>query len=273
MSGDGSETKGAKETIAEEARGLASKIYDDVGKPVLAPVGDLLGGLTKLVLGPVKFLVDGANRLSAQVGEKLRGVPSERLQLPPATIAGPAAMHYALLGDGDEVARLREMFEDLLVASMDRGRAADVHPAFVSIISQLTPDEAWILKSIVDPLESMPIVEVRYKTASEQVPLPPGGLRVDVAGPYRIAGFACRLGIGIGVDESRQSQYLSNLSRVGIIEIDWTRQIEGTRYSELADQLKEYVAPEGTVRAPLRGVVELTPLGIQFLRTCVGSGS
>src|SRR5678815_4358285 len=40
----------------------------------------------------------------------------------------PAALHYALLGDGDAVADLREMFENLLMSSMDRATANDAHP-------------------------------------------------------------------------------------------------------------------------------------------------
>jgi hypothetical protein len=78
-------------------------------------------------------------------------VPPERQQAPPATLATlatPAALQYARLGDGDEVADLCEMFENLLVSSMDSAMAVNAHPAFVSMISQLTPDEARILKSI-----------------------------------------------------------------------------------------------------------------------------
>ena len=84
----------------------------------------------------------------ARVEKKLEEVPDERRQTPPATIAAPAALQYALLGEGSEVADLREMFENLLAASMDRDTASSAHPAFVSMISQLTPDEARILKSI-----------------------------------------------------------------------------------------------------------------------------
>ncbi len=46
---------------------------------------------------------------------------------PSATILAPAAFHYALPGDGDEVPELREMFENLLAASMYRDTAAKVH--------------------------------------------------------------------------------------------------------------------------------------------------
>jgi hypothetical protein len=38
------------ETIADEANGLAVEAYREVGKPVLAPVGRVAGGLVNLVL-------------------------------------------------------------------------------------------------------------------------------------------------------------------------------------------------------------------------------
>jgi len=51
-------------------------------------------------------------------------VPADRVIEPPATRAAPAAFHYALLGDSADVSELREMFENLLAASMDRDTRA-----------------------------------------------------------------------------------------------------------------------------------------------------
>lgn len=87
---------------------------------------------------PLDRLKARGAKFSAHVEKKLDAVPPERRQQPPATIALPAALQYVLLGEGAEVAELREMFENLLVSSMDRDTAADAHPAFVSMISQLT---------------------------------------------------------------------------------------------------------------------------------------
>jgi hypothetical protein len=64
----------------------------------------------------------------ARVEKKLDAVPAERQQPPPPTIAAPAAFQYALLGESDEVAELREMFENLLAASVDRETASNAHP-------------------------------------------------------------------------------------------------------------------------------------------------
>jgi len=82
----------------------------------------------------------------ARVEKKLEQVPDERRQPPPATIAAPAALQYALLGEAPEAAELREMFENLLASSMDSDTASSAHPAFVSMISQMSRDEARILK-------------------------------------------------------------------------------------------------------------------------------
>ena len=115
--------KGVKATIADEAKAAAVEVYRDLAKPVVAPIGQVAGAAINFVLWPVKLALDSANtqlgKLSARVAKKLETVPPER-QLPaPATIAGPAALQYALLGDGDEVSELRELFETLLAKSMD----------------------------------------------------------------------------------------------------------------------------------------------------------
>jgi hypothetical protein len=120
----------------------------DATKLAAQTAGQRLKRVAALALPDVAEMRTRVAELEERVDRKLEAVPAERLVSPPATIATPAALQYALLGDGPEVAELREMFENLLAASIDRDTAASVHPAFVSMISQLTPDEARILKSI-----------------------------------------------------------------------------------------------------------------------------
>lgn len=189
-------------------------------------------------------------KLSARVYGKLKGVPENRIVQPPANIEAPTALHYMLLGDGDEVAELREMFENLLASSMDRETAASAHPAFVSMISQLTPDEARILKSI--DRDDYAFVNV-YE-------LDPGGSR-------RTLDSRTLLGIGIGIDKARQQQYISNLDRLGILRFS-------TRSSSDIDGHKRLVAAieaEFSSRhvSSSNDSIGLTPLGRQFLNTCV----
>ncbi|HEX2689776.1 MAG TPA: DUF4393 domain-containing protein, partial [Kofleriaceae bacterium] len=145
----------------------------------------------------------------------------ERRQPAPAHIAAPAALQYALLGQGEGVAELREMFENLLVASMDSDTASSAHPAFVSMIQQLTPDEARILKSI--NRNEYPYTDLR-----------------------RSGSFRTTLGIDAEIDGTRQQQYVSNLERLGILRMVPVDTLTGSG-----------------------GVLVVTPLGRQFLDTCV----
>lgn len=144
--------KGITETIAEELKGVAVEVYKDAAKPAVAHVGKMLGLVVDVTLAIPRMILGGAkiglDKLEAALKTKLGGVPQERLLSAPATIGAPAALQYLLLGDGADVAELREMFENLLAVSMDRETAASAHPAFVSMISQLMPEEAWLLKSI-----------------------------------------------------------------------------------------------------------------------------
>ncbi len=192
------------------------------------------------------------DRLDAIIAEKRKAVPEARRAPAPATIAAPAALHYALLGDGDEVAELRKMFENLLVASMDRDTAASAHPAFVSMIAQLTPDEARILRSI--DRDEYPLDDV-YDSG-------PGG-------DGRLIGSRTQLGLGIGIDEARQQQYLSNLDRLGIL-----------RSGPSVDKdVHTALAVASWTKAPVPGglpsakAIAVTPFGRQFLDTCVRARS
>jgi hypothetical protein len=194
-------------------------------------------------------------RMRAQVAEfaervdrKLDDIPAERIIDPPATITAPAALQYALLGEGPEVSELREMFENLLASSMDRDTTASAHPAFVSMIAQLTPDEAWILKAI----DRGDYAAVNVFDLGRNLPL----------------GFRTMFGLGTGIDESRQQQYISNLDRLGIIRIEWGSHASDRREGLLLDERVNAEFPDRALSIR-GGTISVTPLGWQFLDTCV----
>jgi hypothetical protein len=80
------------------------------------------------------------------------------------------------------------------------------------------------------------------------------------------------LGRGIGIDESRLPQYISNLDRLGILRIDSGRSTI-TDHDSYA-KLEELVNAELPVPDPDRnlslsaGVILVTAFGAQFLATC-----
>jgi hypothetical protein len=200
----------------------------------------------------------------ARVEKKLDAVPPERRSPPPATIAAQAALQSALLGEGSEVAVLQQMFENLLVASMDRSTANRAHPAFVQMLSQMSPDEARMISSLTVSLR-LPIIEVRY---------------MHDATSYLSAGFVCDFGHNIGIDESRQATSLSNLERLGIIDIIFTASIRddfGEVYRALVERMKTEFKNDlkfdSNQRAgpPVahRGIVQFSVIGQDLWETCV----
>lgn len=188
--------------------------------------------------------------LNARVEDKLADVPEERRQPAPATIAAPAALHYALLGESDDVADLREMFENLLASSMDRDTAAGTHPAFAAMISQLTPDEARILKSI-DRNDYAFVNAYAF----------------DQNGTRQTVASGTTLGIGIGIDEERQLQYISNLDRLGILRFSTRSSADIDGHNELINALEGELAGRHVMTS--NESIEVTPLGRQFLDACV----
>jgi Abortive infection alpha len=250
MSGD--KGKSVKETIADEVKGLAIEVYRDGAKPAVQEAGHVAGGIAKLLLWPVRKIVDGANnaleRLSARVEKKLTGVPLDRLLLAPPTIAAPAAMHYAMLGDGDDVADLREMFENLLVNAMDAATASAAHPAFVAVISQMTPEDAWIAKSINQHDYAAAAVS-EHGTQGK-----------------RSLGLYTLLGVEAVTDAAVRSRCISNLDRLGIIRITGETASDHSEYEEI-NKLVEADFPQDTWSHGQS--IQVTPFGQQFLDTCV----
>jgi len=186
------------------------------------------------------------DQLSARVHGRLKDVAEERIQPPPANIEAPTALQYVLLGDGLDMAQLREFFENLLAAAMDRDTTASAHPAFVSMIAQLTPDEAKILKSIDRDVYA-------YFDL-------PGGLQTV-------------LGAGIGINESKVDFYVSNLVRLGIIQLQTGGAGERSDAPAELSQLvsSRFPVPDVGVHTALQFLLfmRVTPLGQQFLDACV----
>ena len=138
--------------LLEQTKGVAVEVYKDLGRPVIKPIGEILGFLPrtlKLTLsGWEKWLINGEEslKLTAEaIKERLQAVPKEKLVEPEPYVAIPAIQQISFCQNS---ADLRDMYANLLVASMNADTKWDVHPAFVDIIKQLTPDEAKYLKSL-----------------------------------------------------------------------------------------------------------------------------
>lgn len=251
----------------------AVPVYQDVVQPAAKEVGTALQTVAKtihIVLAPVSALVWGYDKLkdflSTRVADKLKNVPPECIATPKPNVAGPAL--EALRYTGHEES-LREMYANLLAASMDTRTAQGAHPAFVEIIKQLTPDEARLLTLFVVH-RPFPLISVRrvYKvrTATE-------------TGGYDLLTNFSLLGWEAGCDYPEETPtYLDNLCRLGLAEIpSMYRYTTPYAYDALENhpkvqELKDAFESDDKFRLDVsRKGLRITHLGRLFCNTCVVS--
>ena len=154
------------DVTAEIAKEIAKDAYDDVGKPVMKPTGELVSLIPRAIkaaLYPLEkwvlqkeYNVAETKRL---LEEKLQNTPPELIESPEPHIAVPAMQYISYCMDNEE---LREMYANLLANSMNKVIKNGVHPGFVEIIKQLSPDEAKILKYI-NSHKTIPTITLRYE--------------------------------------------------------------------------------------------------------------
>lgn len=155
MSVDDDEAKKALATLG--AGPAAAELYKDLLQPAARELGGNLHAAAKLIttaLLPLHAVVLGVDKirdwLTPALAARLAHVPLEDVQSPKGYVAGQALLQLTFCADEEH---LRELYANLLAAAMDRSRSAAVHPAFVQVIQQLSPDEAVILGRLPDPLE------------------------------------------------------------------------------------------------------------------------
>ena len=142
----------ALDLTKEVAIGLAKDVYADAGRPVAKPTGELVGLVPRAIraaLAPVeKWILQREYNMAETkklLEEKLQNTPPELIQPPEPHIAVPALQYISYCMDNEE---LRDMYASLLANSMNSAVKNGVHPAFVEIVKQLSPDEAKVLRHI-----------------------------------------------------------------------------------------------------------------------------
>jgi hypothetical protein len=258
---------------ADAVKGIveAVPVYEDALQPAAKEIGTALQTVAKtihIVLAPVSALVWGYDQIkefvSTKVAEKLAGVPPERMATPPPNVAGPALEALRFTGHEES---LRDMYANLLAASMDTKTAFEAHPSFVEIIKQISPDEARILRLFAQP-RAFPLLDVRWEF-SEQNDERSGGQ--DVLRHFSTIGqeAGCTF-------PDLTPRYLDNLCRLGLAEIPtfFTYTAKGV-YEPLEQHpiilaLKAKIEgdPAKKFNASRQGL-RVTELGKQFCRICV----
>ncbi len=224
-------------------------------------------GLLRLATqGPLRFVGEGMRMANGLVVESLRQaleIPELRqalsmLEAQEPTSGAVNAVLDAADVDLDEETRLRRGFNDLLDRSLGGQDEAAMHPAFRRILSQLSPDEARILRLFHGdgPQAVMDVVQ--------------SSRAIGRAGTV-LASNLTRVGDHAGcLEPARGPLYLDNLERLGLIHID-DDELTGTDdYDLLAvgpehQQAVKVAAAAGHKARGVKRTARLTSLGKRLL--------
>ena len=187
------------------------------------------------------------------LGLQLDGVPNVSVGL---TIGGGAADRP--IPPNASTRELQKRGEELMRRSNDVRVVEDTHPAFARILSEITPDEARVLRYLF--LEGpQPALDVRT-------------WRLLGIGSELVAAGLTMIGEHAGLrNVDRIDLYLTNLSRLGLIDFSREQVSNPTRYQVIEAQPKVAGAIKSAGRSPklIQRSIRLTSFGEEFVRTCL----
>lgn len=254
----------------EVTKEIAKDVYNDAGKPIAKPTGELLGLVPRAIkaaLMPVEkwviqreYNVEETKRLLEQ---KLENLSPDLIETPEPYIAVPALQYISYCMDNDE---LRDMYANLLANSMNKVVKNGVHPGFVEIIKQLSPDEAKILKYMSNNHKVIPTISLQYEMRGK------GGITI-------IENFST-VGEEAGCEFPYQLQKcFDNLCRLGLLyDAKGMRTFTDKRIYEPLKNHKNIVPFATEKQAKLYGkemfsfnesIIRLTSFGESFCSICI----
>ena len=185
-------------------------------------------------------------------------MPEEKLVEPEPYVAIPAMQQLSYCVNNEE---LRELYANLLVSSMNADKKWQVHPAFVDIIKQLTPDEAKLLKHFLPtPMQNYPLMDVRLENQRGE-----GNVYYLNFTDFSLDVLDIPTNIGL---------YIDNFVRLKIIEIPPSRiYADNTTYERLKQHpILQSKLPHINIDALklkyIYKVFNVTNFGANFIQTC-----
>lgn len=213
-----------------------------------------------------KWLINGKEslKLTAEaIREKVKQIPEDKLVEPEPYVAIPAIQQISYCQNSED---LRDLYANLLTSSMNVDKKWQVHPSFVDIIKQLTPDEAKIIKSIPDFKNNlMPLIDVKLFDKSD--------INKSQGHQLFITNFTT---VGLDVIENKLNicSYIDNLIRLKILEIPPTYHLHNQElYKPLETNsiLNQLIPPAYKMLFNIdfnHNTIVITNLGILFKKTC-----
>ncbi|MTI63315.1 DUF4393 domain-containing protein [Methylophaga sp.] len=241
------------------------EIYGDLAKPGVQQAGKALGtilGLGNTALWPIAMMNE-RSRIKLETNlekyrEKLESVPEDEICEVAPEIGVPIAEKLAYVTDSE----LSDMYAELLAQASIKTKAGAAHPSFVNVISNMSPDEAILLKSVRKLVNGIPFIEVRLNNKNKKEwstldPIRPGiGCLKDLHEPLNIHA------------------YINNFEGIGFFNVRHDIYMVGDNIYEPLEtyaksEFSAFAKPEEGIELKFnRGKIEITPLALMFMNAC-----
>ncbi|PLY04215.1 MAG: hypothetical protein C0622_03135 [Desulfuromonas sp.] len=265
-------TNKISDEVISLAKTVAEPFYKDAISPAAKEIGKGFETVAKTInvaLSPLKVAIWGYDRieeyLQNKLSKKLENIPQDKIQTPEAHIAVPTIEALRYTGSNPE---LSELFLNLLATSMNVEKASYAHPAFVKIISEITSDEARLLKAI----------SVRYRDSGESV------FPILYIEPYE-AGFHSKIireetvvinNLCVNLDNPYLlSNYMDNLFRLALVvtvapKVDFSKEYKKLKKSDKFLHEINIIKNDSLRKVNIReGCWSMGAMGRQFCNVCI----
>jgi hypothetical protein len=262
---------------------IIPKFLDAALSPIAKEAGDRLADVLNLVFTPIimtrKYRDIKVNSFFEDLEKKLRKIPENNIINPPLSIVGPALDYVAKFYYEEEY--LRQLFAQLIAASMNKDISHEVHPAFIEIIKQLDLNDVIILNS--DYLGKMEIDEESNSTYGKYIrPICDIVYRFKATGEivrYAAKDFVFTNQYFNNMSVIKFSLSLQNLLRLNIVSIDkslieydsFYKDYSQSNFLDFHNMCKEdsIFKSKDIEVAIIKKELSLTDFGFKFVKTCV----
>lgn len=245
---------------------LANSVNNIIGKPT-QNIGTTMADIWYLVFGGISQAAEkrklkysyALKEYENQLKEKILKIPPNKIIEPDLQIVAPAleSSKYCILHK-----ELINLFSNLISSSMNKDFCNFVHPSFSEIIKQMTPLDAKNM-CIFTQKSYYPICN--YRVIFKDTSFEDYYKNIFLSNP-------CEQNLTL------QSISISSLERLGLINIDFNTKVKSNEYeyfenTNLYKQLQnDFLAnnlPSVVDIKIIKGIVELTPYGELFIKSCV----
>jgi hypothetical protein len=232
----------------------------------LTGIMKFLNVATQLPLFVAAHAQEFAEACVARIRAGFDAIPEARRIAPPLEVVGPLLAHYSYVAANPP---LRDMFEQLLVSSIDRER--HVHPSYVEILKQLNADEAKLLVAAREYFHDWHngdiYAPVLYLSLVEKTP----------DGERRIGKICFLDDVALLANDHLRRSYTDNFERLGVLKFDRKDSLADFDYATMHSHRAYEEAAAAAQReccalSTFHGHVELTAFGHSLLTACIADG-